>query len=59
MTPDRTLVVKLPDDLHRAFRVRAAEKGVYMSDIVRGLIEGWLSEEVELPAPDTKESAKK
>ena len=35
MTPDRTLFVKLPDDMHKALRVRAAELGIPMSEIVR------------------------
>lgn len=56
MTPDRSLVVKLPDDLHRAFRVRAAELGVPMSEIVRDLLEAWLAGLIELPDKEEGEN---
>ena len=56
MTPDRSLVVKLSDDMHRAFRVRSAELGIPMSEIVRDLIQAWLEGRVILPAQETGEN---
>lgn len=55
MTPDRSLVVKLPDDLHRALRIRAAELGIPVSEIVRALLRAWLDGRLELPALKAKE----
>ena len=55
MTPDRTLFVKLPDDMHKALRVRAAELGIPMSEIVRELIETWLEGRINLSVKDTRE----
>lgn len=49
MTPDKMLMVRLPDEMHKRLRVRAAELGVPMSEIVRELIDVWLDEQISLP----------
>ena len=49
-------MVRLPDDMHKALRVRAAELGIPMSEIVRELLEAWLEGRVELPTKETGEN---
>lgn len=48
MTPDRSLVVKLPDDEHRALKAKAVELDATMSDIVRALVQGFLKGEIQV-----------
>jgi len=55
MTPDRNLIVLLPDAMHKALRVRAAELGESMSAIVRELIQAWLDGQIELAVEEDKE----
>ena len=55
MTPDKLLMVRLPDEMHKRLRVRAAELGVPMSEIVRSLLDAWLDEHITLPVEGSKE----
>lgn len=48
MTPDKLLMVRLPDEMHKRLRVRAAELGVPMSEIVRELLDAWLAGQIRL-----------
>ena len=59
MTPDRVLYVKLPDDMHKALRVRAAEHGIPMSEIVRELIAAYLEGRITLPPRKREEGLTK
>lgn len=56
MTPDKAIVVQLPDDVHREVRIRAVSEGVYVSDIMRALIRGWLDGKfvIDLTPEDTE-----
>ena len=54
MDLDRRLLIRMSEEQHKAFRVRAAELGVPMSEIVRALVELWLECEVQLPAVEQR-----
>lgn len=47
----RKLMVRMTDELHKAVRVKAAELGRPVSEIVRGLLKRWVAGEIETPAP--------
>ena len=49
MELERRITVKATEALHKAVRVKAAELGIPVSEIVRDLLEGWVAGEVELP----------
>ncbi|MCP4544230.1 MAG: ribbon-helix-helix protein, CopG family [Chloroflexi bacterium] len=53
---ERRIMVRAPESLHKAVRVKAAELGQPVSEIVRELLTGWVSGEVKLPK--TKENTK-
>lgn len=46
---ERRIMVRAPESLHKAVRVKAAELGQPVSEIVRELLTGWVSGEIELP----------
>lgn len=52
MDEERRIMVRVSEDLHRAVRVKAAELGRPMSEVVRGLLRRWVQGEVETPAPE-------
>ena len=54
MERERRITVKTTETLHKAVRVKAAELGQPVSEIVRELLTGWVSDEIELPTK-TKE----
>lgn len=54
MTKDRKLMIRLPEEQHRAFRVRAAELDYSMAEIVRTLVDAWLEGKVKLDLPAKK-----
>jgi hypothetical protein len=47
---DRRITVIVPKDIHRSLNLEAVKQETTVSDIVRGLIEGWLAE-VRTEAP--------
>ena len=49
MTQERKMMVRMTEDLHKAVRVKAAELGRPVSEIVRELLAGWAEGEIELP----------
>ncbi|MFX1412086.1 MAG: ribbon-helix-helix domain-containing protein [Promethearchaeota archaeon] len=51
MARERRITVRAPEKLHKAVRVKAAELGRPVSEIVRELLELWTAGEIELPAP--------
>jgi plasmid stability protein len=51
MTPERKLMVRVPDELHRAVRVKAAQLGRPISEIVRELLQAWVAGQIETPLP--------
>ena len=51
MAPERKMMVRMPEELHRAVRVKAAELGRPISEIVRALLTAWVTGKIELPEP--------
>lgn len=49
---ERRITVKVTEALHKAVRVRAAELGRPVSEIVRALLKAWLAGEVDLPSEE-------
>ncbi len=49
MERERRITVKTTEALHKAVRVKAAELGRPVSEIVRSLLEGWVVDEIDLP----------
>lgn len=56
MERERRITVKATESLHRAVRVKAAELGKPVSEIVRGLLTLWVEGKIELPREDTAKS---
>ena len=54
---ERRITVKVTEALHRTVRVRAAELGRPISEIVRELLKAWLVGDIELP--DKEETAER
>ncbi len=52
---ERRIMVRAPESLHKAVRVKAAESGRPVSEIVRELLTGWVSGEIELPTKTREE----
>lgn len=52
MSDERKMMVRVSEDLHRAVRVKAAELGRPVSEIVRGLLEQWVEGRVETPSEE-------
>lgn len=46
---ERMMIVRMPEKLHKAVRVRAAELGISMSEIVRALLTAWVTGKIDLP----------
>jgi plasmid stability protein len=57
MAQEHKMMVRMPEALHRAVRVKAAELGRPISKIVRDLLVGWLSGKIELPEESEEETA--
>jgi plasmid stability protein len=49
MASERMMMVRMSEELHKAVRVRAAELGRPMSEIVRALLTAWVAGKIELP----------
>ncbi len=45
MENERRITVKTTEDLHRSVRVKAAQEGRPVSDVVRELLTRWVDEE--------------
>lgn len=56
MAQERKLTVRISEDEHRAARVKAAELGRPVSEIVRGLLTLWVQGKVSLPELGAEES---
>lgn len=50
MAQEHKLTVRISEEEYRPVRVRAAELGQPISEIVRELLAGWVSGKIELPA---------
>ena len=56
MVQERKLMTRMTEELHKAVRVKAAELGRPVSEIVRELLTGWVSDEIELPIKTREET---
>ena len=54
MVQERTMVVRMTEELHKAVRVKAAELGRPVSEIVRGLLDQWVEGEIETPPQEER-----
>jgi predicted HicB family RNase H-like nuclease len=41
---DKTLIVRMPEELHRAFKVKCVQDGKNMNSVLTSLIEGYVKE---------------
>ncbi len=58
MERERRITVKTTETLHKAVRVRAAEMGCSVSEIVRTLLRAWVTGQIELPVQLGEEGKK-
>lgn len=49
MDRERRITVSVTEEFHRSVRIKAAERGVSISEVVRALLRLWLSGKIELP----------
>lgn len=52
MERERRITVRAPESLHKTVRVKAAELGRPVSEVVRALLEMWTEGKIELPDPE-------
>ena len=57
MAQERKLMVRMAEEQHKAVRVKAAELGRPVSEIVRDLLAMWVRGVVELPPPEDEQEA--
>lgn len=55
MAQERKLMVRMTEEQHRAVRVKAADLGRPVSEIVRELLTGWVAGKIELPLEPDKD----
>ena len=55
MARQHRTTVRLPEDLHRRVKAKAALKGCTVSDVFRLLLEKWDRGEIELPELEDNE----
>ena len=49
---ERKIMVRVPEELHKAVRVKAAELGRPISEIVRQFLRAWVGGELDTPQPE-------
>jgi hypothetical protein len=49
--PERRMMVRMADKLHKAARLKAVSVGKPLSEIVRDLLAGWVAGDIALPQP--------
>lgn len=59
MVMERKMMVRIGEELHRAVRVKAAELGRPISEIVRAFLRAWVAGEIELPAHIEEEQSER
>ena len=52
MISEHKMTVRLPTDLHRRVKAKAALQGMTLSTVVRELLERWEQGEVEIAEPE-------
>ena len=54
---EKSVVARVPVDMHTEARVKAVREGRSLADVVRNLLERWLKGEVTLTVPDDTQPA--
>jgi len=54
MAQEHKLTVRISEEEYRPVRVKAAELGRPVSEIVRELLAGWVGGDITLPVPKSK-----
>ena len=54
MELERRITVKTTEELHKAVRVKAAEMGRPVSEIVREFLAAWAAGKIDLPTPEER-----
>jgi len=54
MELERRITVKTTEELHKAVRVKAAELGRPVSEIVREFLAAWAAGKIDLPTPEER-----
>ena len=49
---DKKIMVRVPEELHKSVRVKAAELGRPISEIVRQFLRAWVSGDLPTPPPE-------
>ena len=52
MSEERRIMLRVSEDLHRAVRVKAADIGRPVSEVVRGLLRQWVEGKLETPSDE-------
>ena len=52
MSEERRIMLRVSEDLHRAVRVKAADIGRPVSEVVRGLLRQWVEGKLETPSEE-------
>ncbi len=55
MAQERKLMVRMTEAQHKAVRVKAAELGQPVSEIVRELLAAWVEGKITIPMPESGE----
>ena len=55
MISEHKMTVRLPTDLHRRVKAKAALQGITLSTVVRSLLEQWEQGQVEIVEPEGTE----
>ena len=52
MNEERHIMVRVPEEFHRDVKVKAAEEGRLISDVVRQFLRAWVSGDLPTPPPE-------
>jgi predicted HicB family RNase H-like nuclease len=55
----KKIVVSVTESLHREIKATAAEQGLSVSEVLRSLVEKWLTGQVKLVKPKAKAKGRK
>jgi predicted HicB family RNase H-like nuclease len=52
---DHKMTIRIPRELHKAAKVKAAESDVTLSEVVREFLRMWMAGQIELPSQAKEE----
>ncbi len=59
MAQEHKMMVRIPEKLHKAARIKAVSDDMPLSGVVRDLLAGWVSGSITLPQPTETKPAEK